>query len=43
MGGVDGIHWDEVLILIFAPLIAHYGIEFAAEEDGESWSLLCKD
>ena len=33
----------KVLILIFAPLIAHYGIEFAAEEDGESWSLPCKD
>ena len=33
---VDGIHWDELLVLIFAPLISHYGIELAAEEDGHS-------
>ncbi len=42
MGGVDGIHWDEVLILVFAPLIAHYGIELAAEEDEQSYNLSCK-
>ena len=36
MRGVDGIHWDELFILIFAPLVAHYGIELAAEEDGRN-------